>query len=197
MPKYRGFSPLVSALLNKDNEIGVSAIFGAEEYDKGNIIMQRSMHVIYPTSLVVELRRIMPLYAELAVAVISRLVKEGSSFSGLPQNESNASYSLWRDEEDYRINWNDSASAINHFISCVGFPYLGAATELNGKIIRIFETEIVNDVKIENRSPGKIIFMTNEFPIVVCGKGLLMIKNAKSDDGQSALPLNSFRSRFK
>jgi len=197
LPRYRGFSPLVSALLNKDKEIGVTAIFGVEEYDRGNIILQRSMNVTYPTSLTAELKRIVILYGALAIAVMSKLISEGNSFSGFPQNEADASYSLWRDDEDYRINWNDSASAISHFINCVGFPYLGAVAKLNGKIIRIFQAEIINDVKIENRSPGKIIFMKKEFPVVVCGEGLLMIKDAKNNDGQSALPLNSFRSRFK
>ncbi|MDP2067238.1 MAG: formyltransferase family protein [Burkholderiaceae bacterium] len=197
LPRYRGFSPLVNALLNKEKEVGVSAIFGASEYDRGNIIMQRSMHVTYPTSLIAELEKIVILYAELAIAVVSKLINEGNLFAGSLQNENDASYSLWRDDEDYRINWNDSASTIDHFINCVGHPYLGAATKLNGKIIRIFQAKVIDDVKIENRSPGKVIFMKDEFPIVVCGQGLLMIKNAKNGDGQSALPLNSFRSRFK
>lgn len=196
LPKYRGFAPLVNALLNKEGRVGVSAIFGAKEYDRGNIILQNSMTVAYPTSLALEVDKISNLYAELAVSVASKLTDEGSSFSGFSQNEEEASYSLWRDDDDYRINWNVSAMEIEHFISCVGFPYLGAAAKLNGEIVRIFKAKTVDDVKIENRSPGKVIFVKNGSPVVVCGQGLLMIEDGRTCDGRPLLPLKSFRSRF-
>ena len=196
LPKYRGFAPLVNALLNKEDQVGVSAIFGAKEYDRGNIILQNSMAIVYPTSVGKEVNRISNLYAELAVSVASKLIDEGCSFSGFPQNEEEASYSLWRDDEDYRINWDDSAMTIQHFINCVGFPYLGAAAKIDGEIVRIFSAKTVGDVKIENRSPGKVIFVENGFPIVVCGKGLLMIEDGKTSDGRPLLPLKSFRNRF-
>lgn len=196
LPKYRGFAPLVNALLNKENRVGVSAIFGAKEYDRGNIILQNSMVVVYPTTVGLEIERVSRIYAELAVAAVSKLIDTGGIFPGFPQNEEEASYSLWRDEDDYRINWNDSAIAIEHFINCVGFPYLGAAAKLNKEIVRIFSAKAVDDVKIENRSPGKVIFLRNGFPVVVCGQGLLMIEDGRASDGQPLLPLRSFRSRF-
>lgn len=196
LPKYRGFAPLVNALLNKESRVGVSAIFGAKEYDRGNILLQNSMAVVYPTTVGLEIERISKVYAELAVAVVSKLINTGGAFTGFPQNEEDASYSLWRDDDDYRINWNDGAMAIEHFINCVGFPYLGAAAKLDEKIVRIFSAKTVDDVKIENRSPGKVIFVKNGFPVVVCGQGLLMIEDGRACDGRPLLPLKSFRSRF-
>src|SRR6218665_1531039 len=38
LPKYRGFNPLVTALIEGDREIGVTAIQANHEFDKGNII---------------------------------------------------------------------------------------------------------------------------------------------------------------
>jgi methionyl-tRNA formyltransferase len=194
LPRYRGFAPLVNALLNRERVIGVSALFGASEYDCGNIIGQICMDVSYPTSIGSELGRISNLYSELAVSVLSELAKGG--VVGVPQDERAATYSLWRDDRDYKINWGDAASEIEHFINCVGSPYLGAASELNGEVVRIVRARVVEDVKIENRSPGKVIFARDGLPVVVCGKGLLMIEDARDCEGGSLLPLKSFRSRF-
>lgn len=194
LPHYRGFAPLVNALLNRESVVGVSALFGASEYDCGNIIDQIRMDVNYPTSIGSELSKISSLYSELAVSVLCRLTKGGGV--GVPQDERSATYSLWRDDRDYRISWDDDASEIEHFINCVGFPYLGATSELNGNIVRIFRAQAVEDVKIENRSPGKVIFVRDGLPVVVCGKGLLMIEDARDHAGGRILPLKTFRSRF-
>lgn len=194
LPRYRGFAPLVNALLNKEREVGVSALFGAPQYDCGNIIDQIRMGVNYPTSIGVELDRISRLYSELAVSVFSKLAKGG--VVGVPQDECVATYSLWRDDADYKIDWDDPASEIEHFINCVGSPYLGASSELNGEIVRVVRARAVEDVKIENRASGKVIFVRDGLPVVVCGKGLLLVEDAKNHEGDSVLPLKKFRSRF-
>lgn len=194
LPRYRGFAPLVNALLNRESEVGVSALFGASEYDRGDIVDQIRISVNYPTSIGFELGRISNLYSELAVSVLTELAKGG--MVGVPQDECAATYSLWRDDRDYKINWNNAASEIEHFISCVGFPYLGATSELNGEVVRIVRARAVEDVGIENRFPGKVIFVRDGLPIVVCGKGLLMIEDARDCEGGALLPLKSFRSRF-
>jgi methionyl-tRNA formyltransferase len=54
----------------------------------------------------------------------------------------------------------------------------------------------MEDVKIENRSPGKVIFIEDKLPVIVCGKGLLMLVDVRDEHGESVLPLKYFRSRF-
>ena len=51
LPKYRGFNPLVTALMNKDKIIGSTLINAEEEYDSGDIIIQESFKVSYPISV--------------------------------------------------------------------------------------------------------------------------------------------------
>lgn len=195
LPTYRGFAPLVNALLNKESQIGVSVIFGAEEYDKGNIVAQKRIDVTYPTCIQNELQRIADLYADLALVVASDLMSNDEIMSK-PQDEEKASFSLWRDEDDYRIDWQLSARDIQHFITCVGYPYLGASTTLNGRLVRLYKARALNDVKVVNRSPGKVIFINDGCPVVVCGSGLLLIEHGKYSEAENLLPLTSFRSRF-
>lgn len=197
LPKYRGFAPLVNALINKEPSIGVTALYASDKYDCGDIILQKSVPIEYPIKVVDAIGRVSALYQDLVVNII-RKIYNSDPLKGYEQDESNATYSLWRDEADYQIDWAQDADEVMTFINAVGYPYKGAYTWLNEEKVRIFEATIVPDVIIENRTPGKVIFIEEGNPILVCEKGLLRVTNAIFDiNGKSALPLKLFRSRFE
>ena len=196
LPRYRGFNPLVSALINGDNQIGVTALFATDEYDKGGILAQSSSKINYPIKIRDAIIKISENYAEIALFVMTNITNN-NNFSITEQNEAQATYSLWRDEEDYLINWNKSSVEIKRLIDALGYPYKGASAKLDGSLVRILDAEIVEDVVIENRVSGKVIFIRNSMPIVVCGQGLLKI--TEMFDGKynkSLIPLPRFRIRF-
>jgi methionyl-tRNA formyltransferase len=174
LPKYRGFAPVVNSLINGEKKLGVSAIKAHREYDKGDIYSQLEIEIRYPIKIQQAIELVTPLYYKLIRKIIVAY-NGGKKLTFRKQLESKATYSLWRDEEDYRINWNLSAIDLRRFIDAVGHPYSGAFTYNRGKKIRVFSSEIVKDVKIENRTPGKVIFLKDKMPVVVCGKGLLKL----------------------
>ncbi|MET0946687.1 MAG: formyltransferase family protein [Flavobacterium sp.] len=197
LPKYRGFAPLVTSLINKEETIGVTALFAADEYDKGEIILQKQATISYPIKINEAIAKVSLLYSEIAVEIIKK-ISLNIQIESFSQNEENATYSLWRDEEDYYINWNDSSSKIKRFIDAVGFPYQGAKCLVDGKIVLIHDATPIEDLIIENRNIGKVIFIQQNKPVVVCGNGLLKIDRAIFEDsGVSILPLKKFRIRFK
>jgi len=51
LPRYRGFAPTVTALINGDHEIGVTALQPSETTDEGPIISQRSLPIFYPIKI--------------------------------------------------------------------------------------------------------------------------------------------------
>lgn len=196
LPRYRGFSPLVNMLINHEPLIGVSALYADDEYDCGDIIAQKSIEINYPIRIHEAINQISELYAELVLNVLNQ-IQLGIEIKATKQDESVASYSLWRDEEDYAIDWFRDAEYIQQFIYSVGFPYRGALSFVEGSKCRVLDCEVRNDIKVENRCPGKVIFMEDGCPIVVCGKGLLKITQLETEEGVSLLPLNKFRIRFK
>jgi len=197
LPRYRGYNPLVSALINGENTIGVSAVLADEEFDSGEIIAQSATSISYPIRIQEAIELITQNYVELSLRLAQKIV-DGTLLKGIQQNEMEASYSLWRDEEDYRVDWEQSSVFLKRFIDAVGFPYKGASSTVDGRKVRITDAEVVPDVFIENRSPGKVIFMKDSKPIVVCGQGLLRINELVDDQSnESMLPLGRFRVRFK
>jgi methionyl-tRNA formyltransferase len=194
LPKYRGFAPLVSALINGDQKIGVTAILASEEYDKGDIIDKEELALNYPITIQELLKKITPLYSDL----IHRIYKILNSNLQLPlvsQDDTDSSYSIWLNENDYFVDWKWSAKKIKRFIDATGYPYDNAKTLLNEKIIKIIDSDEVNDVNIHDRERhiGKIIFFKEKTPVVICGSGLLMLNLISNDD---KIKIN-LRSKFK
>jgi len=196
LPKYRGFSPLVFALINREKEVGVTALFADNEYDKGHIIAQSVLKVSYPIKIQQAINLIVGHYQHLALK-IAKMIHMNEEIKSVAQNEALATYSLWRDEEDYQIDWTQSATYIKGFIDALGYPYKGAKTIEQGISLRILDALVVDDVKIENRMVGKVIFMHDEQPVVVCGEGLLRLTHVVDSAGKSVLPFKKFRLRFK
>lgn len=197
LPKYRGFAPLVNQLIHKESEIGITALYATEEYDKGEIIDQEKIAIQYPIKIQNAIELISPLYGKIVCSIINN-IKNKTTIKSFPQNEFQATYSLWRNENDYWVDWQKDATQIKRFVDAVGFPYNGACTKLfNDKII-LENVEIEQDVKIMNRDCGKIIFIKNNYPVVVCGTGLLKIKKAYyAKDKTSIFPLKKFRIKFQ
>lgn len=198
LPKYRGFSPLVNMLINGEQNLGVTALLASSEYDRGAIVCQKAMSINYPIKIQSAIEYISHLYADIVIEIYQKKLNQ-KTLEAINQNNSEATYSLWRDRRDYLIDWSNDANRIKRFIDAVGYPYDGALTYAGKEAIRIYDVLVVDDVCIESRSChlGKTIFRIDDKPVIVCGEGLLKIEDAvfcKSQQSiQNTLP---FRSRF-
>jgi len=196
LPKYRGFAPLVNCLVNNENRGGVTALFATSEYDKGDIIAQKSFEINYPIKISEAIDKIEPLYFELVDEIFTE-IQNGEQLNATKQDESKASYSLWLDSEDYFIDWSWSADKIKRFVDAVGYPYDNAKAYLNDEIVKFLDVEIVEDVVVEHRERhiGKVIFIKEGIPVVVCSDGMIGLKEIR-DKNDNEMFIN-FRSRFK
>lgn len=198
LPRYRGFAPLVNSLINGEEEIGVSAIFGESDYDSGKIIIQSKSCINYPLTIKEAIKIANRNYLYCANFILDTL-NNSNELMGIPQDESAASYSIWRDESDYLIDWKKSAKEIRRFVDSTGYPYKCAKTYLNGNIIRIVSAEESVEIKLETRHTGKVIFIHQGKPVIICGEGTLIINEGYIEEKgvmKPLIPLSNFRSRF-
>lgn len=194
LPEYRGFNPLVTALINGDKKIGVTALYANEEADKGNIIACSVRDLCYPIKIHEAIQLIKTCYSDLVSNIIHKIMNQ-IELPSIPQDEKNASFSLWRDENDYHINWDDTAENINRFIDAVGFPYNGAYSFVNNVKIRVLDSKILPDINIINRVPGKVLKFVNGLPVIVCKQGLLYLCHLTDNEG-GVFILKNLRTRF-
>jgi len=196
LPKYRGFAPLPTALINGEPFVGVTALFGSQDYDRGDILGQRQLPISYPVKIQTVISSLAAEYAALVVD-LCQLIRDGVTLVGAPQNDTKATYSLWRDEADYRIRWSADADWIKRFIDSLGSPYKGASARIEERTVRILDATVEPDIHVEDRQPGKVVFLRQGYPTVICGRGLLRITDMRDDStGQTLLPLQKLRTRF-
>ncbi len=182
LPRYRGFAPTATALINGDPEIGVTALQPNENVDEGPIIAQRSLSISYPIKIETALTLQAGLMKDLAIDIVDRWRR--NQLSATPQQEDSATYSIWRDAADYEIDWSSDAQAIERFVNAVGFPYPGARTTVGGtEIVRIFDITVLPEMHFEIRDAGKIWKLDNGKPIVVCGVGMVRIDKWRRENG--------------
>lgn len=194
LPKYRGFNPLVTCLIEGENEIGVTALLANEKMDSGNIVGQESIKIKYPVKIEEAIDLVSQLYSQLLYKTIVSYVN--NEFSQRVQKEKDATYSLWRNNDDYKINWNQSSKRIRRFVDAVGFPYNSASVIYNDHEISILEVSEQQDLKIINRIPGKIFEIIDNKPLVVCGKGMIRIEKAVYRNTQNEVSFNLLRVRL-
>ncbi len=194
LPRYRGFAPSVTALINGESVHGVTALLAAADVDSGPIVAQRTMSIQYPMTIHQLFQSLGPLYAE-CIAETCTLSKV--DLAGLaPQAAGSATYSIWRDEEDFRIVWSDDARRIARFVDAVGYPYGGACTTIDGRTIRVLRATEIPDVAFEIRHPGKVWNLHADGTAdVVCGTGMIRIHEWRGEYGEP-MKLNKLRTRL-
>ncbi len=195
LPKYRGFAPLVSCLINGERKLGVTALYAGENFDTGEIIFQRSVEINYPILIQGAIDMVSKIYCEIVVNIINEL-KQNVKLKSVVQNDQIATYSIWRDFEDYFIDWDIDARKIRRFIDAVGYPYFGAKSYYNGNIITIIEAEEYLDFEIENPTPGKVLLFDEGFPVIICGTGTIKLKKI-FDTECNEVKITSIRTRLK
>lgn len=182
LPQYRGFAPTVAALIAGDRTIGATAFRPARGVDTGPVFGQARTKISYPMKIADALQIQSEHYAKVARELIARF-KRGR-LRARRQDDSKATYSIWRDQYDYFIDWTWSADKINRFVDAVGWPYEGARTIYRSRVIIIDEATVEPEMKFSARSSGKIWAVDDGAPLVICGAGILRIRCARYDDGE-------------
>lgn len=193
LPRYRGFAPTATAMINGETEIGVTAFRPAQGLDDGAILGQKKMAVRYPAKIKSVYDEQASLISELIIDILHR--SADGPLEGAPQRSEDATYSIWRDQYDYCLDWNCSADEICRTIDAVGFPFSGAQTTLNGETIVVDDAHAVADIPFERRDVGKVWELAPGGPIVVCGTGCVQVTGMRDRSG-NRVDLSSLRSRF-
>ncbi len=197
LPKLRGFNPTVTVLIGGETETGVTAFSpiggDASVADSGPIFGQEKISIQYPATIRAVYDQLGLAYCRLADRLLDAAASGALSFAD--QESGAATYSLWRDEDDYQINWATSAEQIRRFVDAVGWPYLGAKSRVQGREVRIDRVEVCRDLAFVNRCPGKIWSLAGGVAEVVCGSGMVRILAARETDG-SPVKFTSLRARL-
>ena len=165
LPKYRGAAPVPAAILNGEEETGVTIILMDEEVDHGPLLAQKKFQITNykfqnglgkPTTP--ELLQILwELGGDLLVEVIPKWIAD--EIIPREQDHGKATYTKKLAREDGRIDWNRPVEYIERQIRAFT-PWPGAFTFWKGKRMKILKSYIndqgrlvIDELQIEGKKP--------------------------------------------
>ena len=138
LPRYRGRSPVNWAIVNGEEETGVSLHHMTVRADAGAIVGQQAVPIL-PDDVALDVFRKVTCAAErLLLATLPSLI-DGSAVA-TPQVEAMATTFGGRTPEDGRIEWRRSAAEVHNLVRAVAPPYPGAFTSLRGDTVFVHRT---------------------------------------------------------
>ena len=179
LPKYRGFAPLNWALINGEEEVGVSMFYIGEGVDMGDIIAQKGMKVDHEDDMAVIKENFDELIVNLFIEQLSKIIS--GDITPVKQDEQNASYGCMRLPEDGEINWSLPATELYNFIRALGKPYPGAFTFFNGKKLYIWKASLVEDDMLYLGKPGATVKIESKGVQINTGNGVLLIEDVQQE----------------
>ncbi|MDO8435818.1 MAG: methionyl-tRNA formyltransferase, partial [bacterium] len=141
LPRWRGPSPIQSAILANDQKTGVSIIKMTEKVDKGPILGQKEIGLTGKETYLDLHNRLGEMGSNLLIEIIQKWIKD--EIKPEPQDDSKAVYSKIIKKEDGKIDWEKPAEEIERKIRALN-PWPGTYTIQQGKILKILKVEISN-----------------------------------------------------
>lgn len=136
LPKYRGASPMRSAILQDDKEVGTSIMLLAEKLDEGPIVAQKRIDIAWPPRAH-DLESVMVVKSgELLVQILPEWV--AGNIEEREQNHDVATYSKKIKKEDGLLNLlDDPYKNLLKIYALEGWPGTYSFFERNGKRLRV------------------------------------------------------------
>lgn len=175
LPKYRGASPIQSAILNGDVNTGITLIQMDEKMDHGPILGIQPIILSDNETFPALYKKLSLVAADLVSETLPKLFV--GQIQPREQNHTTATFCKQMSFVDAKIDWAKPASEIDRMVRALN-PEPGTWTKLNNKVIKILEVELNNEHKIE--LPGKLYILNGQLA-VKCLDGSLVIKKIKPD----------------
>lgn len=152
LPKFRGASPVATAILQGCKETGVTIMKIDEGMDTGPILKQKSVKIISDEKCDALTERLFTTGSNLLVETLDEM--QTSGIDPIPQDNSKATLTERLKKQDGEIDWNQSSEQIYRAIKAF-HPWPGTFTTFNGKRLKILDAN-VDDKDQKNSDPGKV-----------------------------------------
>ena len=180
LPKYRGAAPIHWAILNGDQETGVTIMHMALALDAGDIIAQRATP-IDPNETVEELHdRLAQLGAQLLVDTVAEIT--AGTAGRTPQAEDQVTLAPMLSRALSPMDFTRPARALHDQVRGL-IPWPAAVTELGGVRCKILATTVLDETT--GKAPGSVIAADKKGLKLACGGGtVLRIDRLQADGGK-------------
>ncbi|MCL1885025.1 MAG: methionyl-tRNA formyltransferase [Defluviitaleaceae bacterium] len=190
LPKYRGASPIHSAILNGDRETGITIMHMDIGLDTGDMILQKKIAISPDDNLQSLHDKMAQLGSEAILEALSQI--ENKTAQRIPQNEQEATHAPLIKKSDGIINWNNPSEKIINQTRALN-PWPGCFTTHNDQPLKIWCKE--SSFAENTKSPGTVLSTTKNL-IIKTADGCVSITEIQAL-GKKRMPCADFLRGYK
>lgn len=169
LPKYRGGAPIHYAIINGEEEAGVTIMEMVQKMDAGDMVAKASTPITEEDNVGTMFEKLAIVGRDLLLETLPGYLSGDIKLE--PQDESQATFSPNISPDQERIDWNKSAREVFNHIRGM-YPWPVAHTLLDGNRFKIYEAQLAEG----QGQPGQIIEKTKKSLLVATGSGAISLK---------------------
>lgn len=189
LPQYRGAAPINHAIINGENETGVSTFLLQHEIDTGNILLSKTVKIEDNDNAGSLHDKLMEAGALTLIETIQQL-KE-NKLTPIPQKDvesTDLKHAPKIFKEDCKIDWSLSNKDIYNKIRGLS-PYPAAYTLLDNKVLKMYDVEMEDN--LEGLSIGEYTTDNKSFLKYASKDGLINLKSIQIE-GKKRMQIDEF-----
>ncbi len=171
LPAYRGAAPIQWAILDGCESTGVTIMQMNEGLDTGDILSVRETGIEKDETCESLFAKLSEIGAELLVETI-RSIGDGTAKRTPQPEKSTTAYARMIRKSDGLIDWNRPAQELERLVRGMD-PWPGAYTFLNGKILRLWKSEVCEGPGGE---PGSVVCTKEGAAVQTGNAGLRLLE---------------------
>ncbi len=190
LPKYRGASPIVAAILEGEQTTGVTIMKIAAGMDTGDLLSRRSVDIPCDMTAGELEARLSGEGAELLLETIPGYVS--GEIQPRPQDDDKATYAPRIAKDDARLDWKESAQVLHNRIRAYN-PWPGAFTGFRGETVKLWRSTVCGEGPDTGAAkPGQVVALLPDAVAVVCGDREVIRLTELQWPGRKRLPARDF-----
>ena len=173
LPKYRGRTPHVWAIINGETQVGVTAHLMTEALDAGDIVRQVTIPIAPDATGAGVLGKYREVYPRLVQDILDDLRRGDITLTS--QDEAKATYFPKRTPDDGAIDWQWSRERVYNWIRAQADPYPGAFFTFGGQRYTVHEAAF-SEAGFRHEMPnGQVLSLEGDALTVKLANGALRI----------------------
>lgn len=186
LPKYRGAAPIQWAVIDGEEETGVTTMYMAEGLDTGDVIDTAVIKLDEKETGGSLFDKLAIEGGKLIVETLSKL--ENGTATRTPQDDEKSSYAGKITKELGQIDFTKPAVIIERLIRGLN-PWPSAYTTLDGKAMKVWDATVEEGNVTEQ--PGEIVEIAKHYIKVATGENYLKINEIQLA-GKKRMPMDAF-----
>jgi len=189
LPKYRGPSPVQTAIINEEEKTGITIILMDDKIDHGPVLIQEAWMIKKNSTLKDLSAELAKIGAELLLKTLPNWIN--GEIKTRKQKEADAIYTKILSKEDGKIDWSESASRIESKIRAFN-PWPGAYTRFKTADNRFNGLKVLKGFVLKQTevgpfgAPGKTYLAPDERIAVQTGKDFFVIERLQLEGKKPA-----------